>query len=308
MAPVVGTDRCCLSSNSRAGENDGIAPHDDWKILAAWPLRWRSSLAAPAVAQNTDAPVDVTAAPPPSAETIGPSQLRDFNLQGTVTRPADRPATTPAQPADTATAQPASGEAVPAEAAAPSAAPGRALAQRQSTRFHQRRLVIASGRHRPRTARLRRRCRLRSPPIRPRSPMLTDAGLSPPPSDSAAGPLSWPWIAALIALIGGGAFMAWSRRGRHRRHGDPGRMAFAGLAPDTSSPASPPPVRPRPDPRPVRRPAAIAPRPDPVPPTQRPVPSPAPKPPSDGMIVSTRLKPQLNVEFCRTEWWSPNRK
>jgi len=62
------------------------------------------ALAAPAVAQNTDAPIDVTAAPPPSAETIGPSQLRDFNLQGTVTRPADGPAGTPAQPADTATA------------------------------------------------------------------------------------------------------------------------------------------------------------------------------------------------------------
>ena len=47
-------------------------------------------LAAPAVAQNSDAPIDVTAAPPPSAETIGPSQLRDFNLRGTVTRPADK--------------------------------------------------------------------------------------------------------------------------------------------------------------------------------------------------------------------------
>ena len=76
------------------------------------------ALSVPAGAQNSDAPIDVTAAPPPSAETIGPSQLRDFNLQGRVTRPADRTATTPAQPANTAAAPPRSGQAVPADAAA----------------------------------------------------------------------------------------------------------------------------------------------------------------------------------------------
>ena len=53
--------------------------------------------AMPVVAQNSDAPVDVTAAPPASSETVGPAQLRDFNLQGTVTRPADRPPATGAQ-------------------------------------------------------------------------------------------------------------------------------------------------------------------------------------------------------------------
>jgi hypothetical protein len=78
-------------------------------------------LGVPALAQNSDAPIDVTAAPPPSAETIGPSQLRDFNLQGTVTRPADQPAATPAQPATTASAPPRSGEVVPTEAAEPAA-------------------------------------------------------------------------------------------------------------------------------------------------------------------------------------------
>ena len=46
--------------------------------------------AVPASAQNSDAPVDVTAAPPPSSETVGPAQLRDFSLDGTVTRQADR--------------------------------------------------------------------------------------------------------------------------------------------------------------------------------------------------------------------------
>ena len=49
----------------------------------------------PAVAQNSDAPVDVTAAPPSSTDVIGPSQLQNFNLQGKVTRPADRPCCDP---------------------------------------------------------------------------------------------------------------------------------------------------------------------------------------------------------------------
>lgn len=70
-------------------------------------------------------------------------------------------------------------------------------------------------------------------------------------------------------------------------------MAFAGLAPEVVPDAKPfPPAQPRPDPLPPRaQPAPPEPRPDPVPPM------PAPKPVNPGLIVSTRLKPQLNVEF-----------
>jgi hypothetical protein len=103
----------------------------------------------------------------------------------------------------------------------------------------------------------------------------------------------WPWIAALLAFIFGGGLIAWGRRGRRQRYGDPGRMAFAGLAPDVVPDAkSFPPARPRPDPLPPRaQPSPPAPKPDPVPPR------PAPKPDDEGLIVSKRLKPQLNVEF-----------
>ena len=77
-------------------------------------------VAAPAVAQNAEAPIDVTAAPPPSAETVGPSQLRDFNLNGTVTRPADRPATPAAEaPAVTTPQGPAPVASAPANPASP---------------------------------------------------------------------------------------------------------------------------------------------------------------------------------------------
>jgi hypothetical protein len=252
------------------------------------------AVAVPAYAQNSDAPVDVTAAPPPSAETIGPSQLRDFDLQGRVTRPADETATTPAQPATTATAPPRSGEAVPAEAAA-TPAPGASSPERAATQA---------------PANIDRRgssstASAESQPITPSLPMEVATGPAPqpgfgeselPPPDSIDpdnGSFPLPWIAAFIALIAGGAFIAWSRRGRRQRYADPGRMAFAGLAPEIEPASEPlPPARPRPDPVPPRaEPVPPAPRPDPVP--QRP----APKPADAGLIVSTRLKPQLNVEF-----------
>jgi hypothetical protein len=248
------------------------------------------ALSMPAAAQNNDAPVDVTASPPPSAETIGPAQLRNFNLQGQVTRPADRPATTPAQPANTAAAAPRSGEAVPGEAAAsPStvasvpAMPSRRTQASTNTQ-------LAGSNVPPETR-----------PVTPSLPLQVTTGTAPQPSldedvaasvDPAGGSLPWPWIAALLALISGGAFIAHSRSGRRRRHADPGRMAFAGPAPGAVPEAEfHPPVGPRPDPLPPR--AQPAPRPDPVPPRAEP----ASKPVDAGLIVSTRLKPQLNVEF-----------
>ncbi len=252
------------------------------------------AFAAPASAQNNDAPIDVTAAPPPSAETIGPSQLRDFNLRGTVTRPADRSATTPAQPANTATATPRSGEAVPAEAAASTAArssvpDANSPPTRQSVDARPSVAGIASG----------------PQPVTPSQPLEVTTGSAPQPGfdsdpldipvDPDGGSLPLPWIAALIALVGGGAFIGFSRRGRRQRYSDPGRMAFAGLAPDFVPDAKPfPPARPRPDPVPRQaQPGAPAPRPHPVPPRA----APAPKTADAGLIVSTRLKPQLNVEF-----------
>jgi hypothetical protein len=152
---------------------------------------------------------------------------------------------------------------------------------------------------------------LSSEPVTPSQPLDVTTGAAPQPGynggnapiDAAIEPstslLSWPWLAALVALFGGGAFVAWSRRNRRSRYGDPGRMAFAGPAPDIEPEARPmPPVRPKADPVPPRAQPAPAPppRPDPVPPpAARPVPAPAPA--DDGLIVSTRFKPELNVQF-----------
>ena len=254
------------------------------------------ALGAPTLAQNnqnSDAPIDVTAAPPPSAETVGPSQLRNFSLQGTVTRPADSNATTPAQPATTATAAPRPSEAVPAEAAAQ---PARGASEGRSPSLRPNPAVSGP------TAATTLPGTDSQDPITPSQPLDVTTGAAPQPgyedgsspigsdTDLLGGFLSLPWLAALIALIGGGAYIAWSRRGRRQRYGDPGRMAFAGPALDIAPEARPlPPIRPKADP--------IPPRGEPAPPPA-PQANPAPpKPADDGLVVSTRFRPELNVQF-----------
>jgi hypothetical protein len=253
------------------------------------------ALAMPALAQNSDAPVDVTAAPPASSDTVGPSQLQNFNLQGTVTRPSERPAASSTAPSTASSAPPPN--------SVTTAADQPIVTRGDVARGN----VIATSR--PATAASRQPLSEQVPsalgeatPSLPldvktdSAPLASDAVGSTPASASQAGPsslLSWPWLAALIALIGGGAFIAWSRRSKHRRYADAGRMAFAGLVADTDvEPAPLPPVRPRPDPVPPR--AQPSPRPDPLPPA---APKPAPKPADDGLIKSTALKPELNFQF-----------
>jgi hypothetical protein len=246
------------------------------------------ALGAPAAAQNSDAPVDVTAAPPPSTDTIGPAQLQNFNLQGTVTRPAERPATSPAQPA---TPQPSTVARTSADTESPPAI--------ESTTHESESRVRPP---RPATTQPSLDSQVGTDNMTPSVPLDVATGTAPPssygsdtspvtaPPTTNNGFLSWPWFAALVALLGGAAFIVWSRRSRRERYGDPGRLAFAGLAPDAEAePAPLPPARPRPDPVPPR--GQPAPRPDPVPP------KPASQPGSDGLIVSTGLKPQLNVQF-----------
>ena len=245
---------------------------------------------SPALAQNSDAPVDVTAAPPPSPDTIGPSQLQNFNLQGTVTRPADRPAPVAAAPTAASPDQPrpAVAEEAPGVAGDGARAAGTTTASRlrdvtpgQASQASQSPAISEAA--------------TPSIPLEVTTspaPAPAETGSSIPAAASLGSNWSWPWVAALLALIGGGAFVAWSRRAKNRRYGDPGRMAFAGLAPETDVETAP--VRPRaqPAPRPDPVPARVAPKPRPDP-----VPSPAPKAADDGLIKSTAFKPELNFQF-----------
>jgi hypothetical protein len=263
--------------------------------------------AIPAMAQNSDAPVDVTAAPPPAAGDIGPSQLRDFNLNGTVTRPADGPAT--AQPTPD-----------PGTAAPSATTPGRTAGPMRTTQSRNSSAAIA-------------------PPAPNATPPVTLPDISQATAGSIVAPLPspdfsepseaaplptdaggfsyWPWLVALAALLAGGAYLLRGRRDRRARYADFDRLAFAG---PTEGQAELP--RPSPKPVPTPKPAGgKAPpawptpkaKPEPVPPSKPsapwptaakpapapdPAPAPAPTPKrDDGGIVSIRLKPELNVEF-----------
>ena len=262
------------------------------KSLSGTSVALLLALGAPVAAQNSDAPVDVTAAPAPSAGTIGPSQLQNFSLQGTVTRPAERPAQTATPPTNQEQSPPLT-RAEPATVAVNGGPAARDTISRSSPVSSAPTSVTSTD------------MAAEDSLVTPSKPLDVSINQAPQPSYDGAGSsqgtspgagngfFSWAWLAALAALIGGVAFIGWSRRNRSRRYGDAGRLAFAGLVADTDAelPAFPP-VRPRPDPTPPR--AQPAPRPDPIPP---PAPSPKSKPTDDGLIVSTGLKPVLNVLF-----------
>jgi hypothetical protein len=242
-------------------------------------------LAAPGHAQDqtVDAasePVPTLAAPA-SEDAVGPAQLRDFSINGTVTRRADTPATAPAQPAPApASTQAARTPAAPAQTAstnpAPAASAGRqAGAQPRSAEAS----TASSG--------------LALPPPTPPSgqqasfapaifPQSTPASVASPVEDTGSGsfPL-WPWIVALLAAIGAGAWYF-----RRQKSG----YAFAGAGGDASAfDLSPAPAPPRAAPMPRPQPAPRAPVPD-VTPAPRPATAPV-------GIVSTRLRPWLEIEF-----------
>ena len=241
-------------------------------------------LAAPVHAQ--DQAVDAASDPVPSLGTparedaVGPAQLRDFSINGTVTRRADTPASTPAQPApaQAAAAQVPSTQTAsrnPAPAAAVTTASRQAAAPPRSAETSTASTSFAL------------------PPPTPSSsqpatfapatfPQSTTAAVASPVEDTGTGsfPL-WPWILALLAAIGAGAWYF-----RRQRSG----YAFAGAGGDASAfDLSPAPATPRAAPMPKPQPAPRAPVPDAVP---------APRPATAPVgIVSTRLRPWLEIEF-----------
>ncbi|MEO6433427.1 MAG: hypothetical protein ABIO29_05575 [Sphingomicrobium sp.] len=216
--------------------------------------------AAPSRAQDATNAVQVNS--------VGPRELENFNLEGTVTRPAEpRPApaptpaprretpapaatTTPRPPAQTTPARPvlASERPTPRELAAttPSAPP-------------------------PRAAR---------PTISAALPPISDAPVSARPAPSlppAPSPdnVPLPWLLAALALLGGAGIHWWRNNARATTAGGPAVDAFVAPAP-----------QPQPPPAPTAEPA--------------PQPAPAPRPPVDPAtmgLVSTRLRPWVEVEI-----------
>jgi len=243
-------------------------------------------IAAPALAQDqTDsaASVPVIAPPPPRTDdAVGPAQLRDFSLSGTVTRRAD-PQPNPSsqtEPQQTATTAPP-----PARSAStgPSAdQPARNSALQPSQQVARAPTTPSTGFDAfavPTPTPASNQPASFAPPL----PNPVTSPISDPIASSESGLISkWPWLLALLTAAGAAL---WYFR-RHR----PSGYALAGAGSDASAfDLSPPtaPARPIPRAGPVPAPAPWA-----------PVPEAAPKPATAPVgIVSTRLRPWLEVEF-----------
>ena len=232
-------------------------------------------------------------APPPASDTpatdaIGPRELQNFSLNGTVTRAADQPvAVAPSkarQPRTDAQSAPASSQPAPSRTETASAP-----AERTPTPTPSPRQVETASANAP-TAPAPGRSPEPLGQSQPASsvtvalPSLSDsAGSSPAASpgfapEPATGTLApehrisvFPWLLAVLALALGGGFLFWRNRQREAFASAGGPQIDAFVAPE-----------PAPAPRPAPAPPAAAPK--------------APTPASTG-IVSTRLRPWIDIGF-----------
>lgn len=240
-----------------------------------------AAAAMPLAAQSNNA---ATSAPP--ASDIGPGELSNFSLNGTVTRPAERPAAPAPQLAPkakaTATPPPARTTAAPAapveRPAAPATAPGSDL--------------------------------LRRPPTLPDASVINNVSAAPPmpigtppsPSLEAEGFSLLPWLVSLLA-VAGMAFMYFGRRRSDTSAAaapiDLGRRAMPEPRADPVPQSSPTPA-----PAGVggaRKPLPTNLMPPPPPSAARPVSDPTVRPRPDpiipGGIVSTALRPWIDIDL-----------
>ena len=217
-----------------------------------------------ALAQESSPPSTNT----PAADTIGPRELENFTLNGTVTRPA------PTAPAATT---------APPRPAAPSPSPGAASESRPAPARDR-----PASRTAPETSAPAPAATASVPSADPFMDYPTPAptadlgaqpGFEPAPSAAAGAaddqPTDFvPWLLALILIGAGIGYYFW------RQQSQPS-YATAGGVTDARAAAEPAAA-----PEPLRRaPAPAA------------APSPAAPPQSAGGIVSTRLRPWLEIEF-----------
>ena len=231
------------------------------------------SLAATPLAAQTATVPDPPASAPASNDVVGPRDLQNFNLGGTVVRPAQPTTPAPSRqrpvPNLSATGEPT--VVVPPEA--PKTAPTRPAVERRAD-------------SRPTPTPSLAPSLAPSPPggvdavPAPAAPVDLPAAAPPPAPPVPGGTPLWPWVLALLAAAGAAAF-AYLRR----QQGDE-ELSFAGAGLSETLPAAPP--RPLPTPR-----AAPAPPPRPAP---APVPAPTP-PPIPGGIVSQGLRPEIELVF-----------
>lgn len=231
----------------RAGLRFGIAAFAAGLTLAPPPA---FAQAVPDAATNT-----------PAADPIGPRELQNFSLNGTVTRQAETPAPVPAprrQARSTAPdAPPPAATAAPA-APAPrrSAAPAPAAAKESTPRGGQAPALDLA----PATSAL---------PASIPQPGFAPSDSTPAPFAPEQKPALWPWLLLAAVLGAGAAFLLLRRRSRESFAGGPAVDSY--VAPEPA-----PPPRPAPAPAPVPQAA----------------------PPKPVGIVSSRLRPWVEITFA----------
>jgi hypothetical protein len=230
---------------------------------------------AAALAQETQESPPTTSSTP-SSDAVGPRELQNFSLPGSVTRPNDQqtPAPAPAKPS-------------------PASAPSEAASSTPPVAHR-----VVQTREQPRHAATTVPAAVSQPTIaQPTQPSPASALISPAqPAPAAAGqpsPASTslpsmptaglaaehglpflpfvPWLLAALALAGGTAFMLWRRRPREALAGVPQFDLFTAPEPELA-PA------PAPDPVPVRPPPALK-----------------PKASAASGIVASRLRPSIEL-------------
>ena len=228
----------------------------------------------PALAQEAPPPTTNT----PAADAVGPRELQNFSLNGTVTQRSDQPAQAPAATRPPRNqAQSNSAVASPDRTAAPESRATQTASSRASAQ-------IQPKAEPPRQTASSASVPTSVPAVDPNSgssaPLTTAASAAPAFAPEPASldlapehkfPLM-PWLLAALALAAGVGFLFWRNRSRHAFAGGPQVDAF---------------VAPEPTP---------APRPAPEPPKAKSPPAP-PSPPSSSGIVSTRLRPWIEIGF-----------
>ena len=228
----------------------------------------------------------------PAADAVGPKELQNFSISGTVTRQSDQPAQVPSGGSRSNRNQ-AQASPQPAQpTASPPARTDSANAALVQPRARQRASADAGS-----APPAPRRQADAAPPAQPLPKLNVQATGSPVVAAPAAATPGFaadapdaaptlaqehsfsfvPWLLALIALGAGGAFLFWRSRPREALAGGPQMDSFVA-----------------PEPRPVPR-AALAPAG-----TRAPAPAAAPPKaaaPSIPGVVSTRLRPWVEIGF-----------
>ena len=245
-------------------------------------MAWGIAAAAALVAAQAPLHAQETEQPPAETDSVGPRELENFSINGTVTqpapqRPAPAPATRPAAPAATSPSatRPA---APPAERPTPAGESDARPAPTQSAE--------ASSSDRP-AARETEPLRQTAPsssvtaalPSVDSEAQASDSAIEEAavPSSGGDGLLLWPWLLAAIAAAAGLGFYFYRERLQPAFAGGPEVEAY--------QPPAPPPRK-------------VVPRHDPTP-RSAPAPAPTPESVADPFkgLVSTRLRPWIELGF-----------